>query len=447
MPFPKGFIWGAASSAYQTEGAFDEDGKGSSVWDDFCRLPGVIMEDEDGRIACDTYHRYPEDVHLMKQIGLLAYRFSVSWPRILPEGRGRVNDAGLAFYDRLVDSLLENGITPYLTLHHWDLPSALQREGGWLNRDTCAAFAEFASVLAKHFDGRVRHYITLNEPQCVVLLGHTLGTNAPGLKLPQRGRLLIMHHLMLAHGMAVTSLRSESNAELKIGIASTGRLCYPIEATPESCRAAARSSFTLPEDNWIFNHSWCLDAAVLGQYPQDAPDFFRSFADSVPASDWDIIRQPLDFIGVNIYHGAPVDEQGRDVPFPPGHPRTAMGWPVTPQVLRYGTRWIGERYGLPILVSENGQSCNDRIYLDGRVHDPERIDYLHRYLLELKKAVEDGVDLIGYLHWSLTDNFEWDLGYSQRFGLIYIDYPTQRRVLKDSAEWFGKVIRSNGACL
>lgn len=447
MPFPKDFIWGAASSAYQTEGAFDEDGKGSSVWDEFCRIPGAIYQGQDGCVACDAYHQYPEDVRLMAQMGLTAYRFSVSWPRVLPEGRGRVNEKGLAFYDRLVDLLLENGITPYLTLHHWDLPSALQREGGWLNRDTCAAFAEFASVLAKHFDGRVRHYITLNEPQCVVLLGHARGVNAPGLKLPLQEQLLVMHHLMLAHGMAVKALRSGSTAALQVGIASTGKLCYPVENTPENLRAAAKASFALPEDNWIFYHSWCLDAAVLGQYPQDAPDFFRSFADSVSASDWAIIRQPLDFIGANIYHGAPVDAQGNEVPFPAGHPKTAMGWPVTPEVLRYGPRWLGERYGLPVLISENGQSCNDRIYLDGKVHDPERIDYLHRHLLELEKAVGDGVHVIGYLQWCLTDNFEWDLGYSQRFGLIYTDYATQRRIPKDSAEWFGRVVRSNGKCL
>ena len=447
MPFPKGFIWGAASSAYQTEGAFDEDGKGSSIWDDFCRIPGVIHAGHDGRVACDTYHRYPEDVRLMNQMGLRAYRFSVSWSRILPEGRGRVNEKGLAFYDRLVDMLLENGITPYMTLHHWDLPSALQRKGGWLNRDTCAAFAEFAGVIAKHFSGRVRHYITLNEPQCVVALGHAWGNNAPGLKLPTRGLLLAMHHLMLAHGMAVEALRSNSDEALQVGIASTGRLCYPAQDTPEHCRAAAKASFALRADNWMFNHSWCLDAAVLGQYPKDAPDFFRSFADSVSALDWNTIHQPLDFIGANIYHGAAVDTQGIEVPFPAGYPQTAMGWPVTPEVLRYGTRWLGERYGLPILISENGQSSNDRIHLSGHVHDPERIDYLHRYLLELEKAVSDGVNIIGYLHWSLTDNLEWDLGYSQRFGLIYIDYPTLRRIPKDSAAWYGQVVRSNGDCL
>ena len=447
MPFPKGFIWGAASSAYQTEGAFDEDGKGSSVWDDFCRIPGVIHAGHDGRVACDTYHQYPQDVRLMKQMGLTAYRFSVSWPRVLPEGRGHINEKGLAFYDKLVDLLLENGITPYLTLHHWDLPSALQREGGWLNRDTCAAFAEFAGVIAKHFNGRVRHYITLNEPQCVVLLGHALGINAPGLRLPERGLLLVMHHLMLAHGMAAKALRCNSGETLQVGIASTGRLCYPMEDTAENNRAAAKASFLLRTDNWMFNHSWCLDAAVLGQYPKDAPDFFRTFADRVSASDWDVIRQPLDFIGANIYHGNPVDAQGSDVPFPAGHPQTAMGWPVTPEVLRYGTRWLSKRYGLPVLVSENGQSCNDRIYLDGQVHDPERIDYLHRHLLELEKAVGDGVNIIGYLQWSLMDNLEWDLGYSQRFGLIYIDYATQQRIPKDSAQWFGSVVRSNGDCL
>jgi beta-glucosidase len=447
MPFPKSFVWGAASSAYQTEGAFDEDGKGISIWDDFCRTPGVIQNGQDGRISCDTYHRYPEDVRLMKQMGLGAYRFSVSWPRIMPEGRGTVNEKGLAFYDRLVDLLLENGITPYMTLYHWDLPSALQREGGWLNRDTCDAFAEYASVLAKHFDGRVHHYITLNEPQCVIKLGNTTGINAPGLKLPVRGQLLCMHHLMLAHGMAIQALRTGSSSPLQVGIASTGKLCYPINETEENYHAARNASFTMRENDWAFTHTWCLDAAVLGRYTQDTPDFLHDFSCSVSASDWSIIRQPLDFIGANIYHGSPVDKQGCAVPFPAGYPKTAIGWPITPLALRYGTRSLYERYGLPILISENGLSCNDRIYLDGKVHDADRIDYLRRYLLELEKAINDGVDVIGYLHWCLTDNFEWDLGYGQRFGLIYIDYSTQRRITKDSAAWYGCVVQSNGKSL
>lgn len=445
--FPKGFIWGAASSAYQTEGAYNEDGKGVSVWDEFCRRPGAIHAGQDARIACDAYHQYPEDVRLMAQMGLNAYRFSVSWTRILPEGRGRINEKGFLFYDKLVDLLLENGITPYLTLHHWDLPAALQRRGGWLNRETCDAFAEYASIVARHFSGRVRHYITINEPQCVVLLGHSLGNNAPGLKLPTDDLLIVMHHLMLAHGMAAEALRKGSSEPLQVGIAPTGRLCFPALDTPENIEAARRASFALREDAWIFNHSWCLDAAILGEYPQDAPEFFRRFADSVPASDMRIIRQPLDFVGANIYHGVPVDAQGCEVPFHDGYPKTAMDWPVTPRVLRYAPRWLSERYGLPVLITENGQSCNDRVYLDGKVHDAERIDYLHKHLLELKNAISDGVNVIGYLHWCLTDNFEWDLGYSQRFGLIYTDYPTHRRIPKDSAEWYAQVVQSNGACL
>ncbi|MEL7604207.1 MAG: family 1 glycosylhydrolase, partial [Bacillota bacterium] len=282
------------------------------------------------------------------------------------------------------------------------------------------------------------------QPQCVLLLGHTSGVNAPGLKLPVRGQLQCMHHMMIAHGLAVQALRSGSAEPLQVGIASTGKLCYPAQDTPENARRAYEVSFALRANDWMFNHSWCLDAAVLGQYPQDAPGFLQEFAQSVTAFDWHTIRQPLDFVGLNVYHGVPVDAQGSPVPFPAGYPRTAMEWPVTPEVMRYGPRWLSERYGLPVIVTENGQSCNDRIHLDGRVHDPERIDFLHRYLLELKKAIEDGVNVGGYFHWSLTDNFEWDHGYDPRFGLIHIDYPTLRRIPKDSAAWYGQVVQSNG---
>jgi beta-glucosidase len=446
-PFPENFIWGAASSAYQIEGAANADGKGSSVWDDFCSIPGAVANGQDGSVACDFYHRYPEDVRLMRELGLKAFRFSVSWPRILPEGRGRINEKGLKFYDKLVDLLLENGIAPYMTLYHWDLPSALQRKGGWLTRETCDAFAEYAEILARHFDGRVSDYITLNEPQVVLGPGHAWGTHAPGLKLTAPELLRCMHNMMLGHGLAADSLRRGSLQPVRVGIASTGRLCYPAEDTPENCRAACGASFTLTADDWIFSHAWCLDAAVLGRYPDNAPDFLREFASTVTTSDWGIIRQRLDFIGANIYHGAPADAQGNVVPFPAGSPTTAMGWPVTPEVLRFGPRWLYERYGLPIVITENGMARDDSIASDGRVRDPERIDFLRGYLSQLKKGLDDGTDIKGYFHWSFTDNFEWDLGYAKRFGLFYIDYPTQRRIKKDSAAWFREVVQTGGGCL
>jgi beta-glucosidase len=439
--FSKGFIWGAASSAYQTEGAWDEDGKGLNIWDEFCRTEGVIQGDETGDIACDGYRRYGEDVGLIKEMNLSAYRFSVNWPRILPEGRGAVNEKGFAYYDALVDLLLKNGITPYLTLHHWELPLALHREGGWQNRDTAKAFGDFAELMARHFQGRVKNYITINEPQCIVSLGYAQGLHAPGLKLPLEGQLACMHNVLLAHGSAMQALRG--SADVKAGFATTGRLCYPAEDTPENREAAKAETFRLYEDDWLFTHHWFSDAAVFGRYPNDAPPAMKRFAGSVPDADWGIIKQDMDFIGVNVYNGRAVDSTGIYVPAYPGFPRTAMKWQVTPKVMYYGPLWLYGRYSMPLFITENGQSCNDRIFLDGCVHDPDRIDFLHRYLMELKKAAEE-VPVLGYLHWSLTDNFEWHNGYSERFGLIYVDYPTQRRIPKDSARWFAETVKSNG---
>lgn len=447
MGFSNRFIWGAASSSYQTEGSWNVDGKGPSIWDTFCHTPGHIAHGETGDVACDGYRRMKEDVAILKALGLSAYRFSVSWPRVLPDGQGRLNEQGLAYYDRLVDLLLKNEITPYLTLYHWDLPEALQQRGGWQNRHTAMAFAEYAAKIAKHFEGRVTHYITLNEPQCFVGLGYQDGIHAPGLKLDQEGILACVHNALLAGGLGARVLREASSTRLQIGLASTGRLCYPVKDTPRGRDAAYRASFAMPEHDWMFTHSWLLDAAVLGHYESDAPVALRTFADSLSSSDWEIIRQPLDFLGVNVYNGRPVDDTGADVQKYPGFPRTALKWPVTPDVMYYGAHWLYQRYGLPLYITENGQSCNDRIFLDGCVHDPDRIDFLHRYLSALKKAASDGIPIRGYFHWSFTDNFEWHSGYDERMGLVYIDYQTGRRILKDSALWYAKTVRENGAHL
>lgn len=444
MVFPKNFIWGAASSAYQTEGAFDEDGKGRSIWDDFCGFKDVITNNGTGEIACDAYHRFAEDVALMKQLHLKAYRFSLSWPRILPEGRGTVNEAGLAFYDALVDLLLENGIEPIITLYHWDMPSAVHAQGGWLNRDTIYAFEEYSAVVARHFAERVKTYIPLNEQQCFVSLGFEWGIHAPGLRLPPEEVFTCVHHSLLAQGLSIKALRENSPASVQIGSASTGRLCYPSEDTPALCDAAEKSSFVVSGEDWLFSHNLFLDPLILGRYPESDVAGFNEFAATVSDEDWQIIKQPVDFIGLNIYNGHLVDENGDDIEKYQGFPRTAMKWPVTPEVLRFGPRWIYNRYGLPVMITENGQSCNDRIFLDGQVHDADRIDFLHRYLIELGKACDDGVPVTGYLHWSLTDNFEWHNGYDERFGLVYIDYPTQRRIVKDSARWICEVAATNG---
>ena len=443
MSFPKDFIWGAASSAYQTEGAYNEDGKGLSIWDEFTRLNGVIADGENGDVACDTYHRFAEDITLMKQLGIKAYRFSLNWPRILPEGRGPVNEKGLAFYDTLVNMLLENGIEPMITLYHWDMPISLHEQGGWLNRDIIYAFEEFSALVARHFSDRVKTFIPLNEPQCFVCLGYERGIHAPGLRLPLSGIFTCIHNSLLAQGLSIKALRENSPADVKIGVASTGRLCYPANDTPQGCDAAEKSSFVVSGFDWLFSHNLFLDPLVLGRYPDCDIEGLDTFAAAVSEQDWQIIRQKVDFIGLNVYNGREVDDTGADVKKAPGFPRTAMKWPVTPKVMRFGIRYIYNRYHLPIMITENGQSCNDRIFLDGQVHDADRIDFLHGYLSELKKACADGVPVTGYLHWSLTDNFEWHNGYDERFGLIFIDYATQRRILKDSAHWYAELIANN----
>ncbi len=446
MPFPSDFIWGAAASAYQTEGAWDEDGKGRSIWDDFCSCQGTINNGETGNIACDTYHRYPEDMRLMKEIGLKAFRFSLSWPRIMPDGKGKINEKGFAFYDAFIDMLLDNGIEPYVTLYHWDLPSVLHAEGGWMSRKTAEYLGEFAYAVAKRFDGRVKNYMTLNEPQCFINHGYRIGIFAPGLKLRPQEVDICMHNSLLAHGLAVRALRAGSGIPLSIGLPSTGMNCYPAEDTPKNRKAAADVMFTFQEEGrfWLFNHNWVYDTTMLGHYPESSPDHLRRFAESVPSSDWDIIKERMDYIGFNIYHGIPVDENGRFVQFYPGFPRSAIKWPITPEAIRFGCAALYERYGLPVMVTENGQSCNDRVFPDGKVHDPDRIDYISRHLHEVKLACDEGVPVLGYFHWSLLDNFEWQSGYDERFGLVYVDYTTQKRILKDSAVCYAAIIRNNG---
>lgn len=438
MTFKDDFYWGAGSAAYQTEGAWNEDGKGNSIWDEFCHTPGRIRHGETGDVATDAYHRFEEDLSIMKTLGLNSYRFSVSWPRIFPDGRGSINRKGLDYYDRVVDGLLSSGITPFITLYHWDLPLALEREGGWENRSTAEAFIDYAAFIAKHFDGRVSHYITLNEPQCFIGLGYGSGIHAPGRRLSDNALAQCIHHVLLAHGGATAAMRACSKAALEIGLASTGKVCYPASYAPGSKsedNAAARDATFSLQENWTFSHTWLLDAAVFGQYPDELPAFCL-LNETISETDRSMIREPMNFIGLNIYNGIPVDAEGNAVKKPPGFPRTALKWPVTPECMYFGPLFIYDRYKLPVTVTENGLSCNDLVYLDGAVHDAGRIDFLTRYLVRLKQAADEGVPVNGYFHWSLTDNFEWHSGFDERFGLVYIDYATQKRFIKDSGYWY-----------
>jgi beta-glucosidase len=448
--FPAGFVWGAAAAFYQIEGAAAEDGKGSSVWDMFCRKPSAIANGDSGAEACDHYHRFQTDVDLMRDLGLQAYRLSIAWPRVLPDGTGAINQRGLDFYDRLVDALLEARVTPYVTLFHWDYPYALYCRGGWLNPDSSAWFAEYTERIVARLGDRVRHWITLNEPQCFVGLGHFEGRHAPGDQLDLPEVLRVAHHSLLAHGRAVQAIRATATATPLIGWAPVGVVSLPASDREEDVAAARQAMFAITKRD-LWNNTWFSDPVCRGTYPDDGLALYGAAVPAIGPDDMQIIQQPLDFYGVNIYHGQVVraDATGQPevVAHPVGHARTAFDWPVVPAALRWGPRFLQERYTLPIYITENGMANLDWIGRDGAVHDPQRIDFTAHYLLALRQAIADGVDVRGYFHWSIMDNFEWAEGYKQRFGLIYVDYASQRRVLKDSARWYQAFIASNGASL
>ena len=444
--FPDSFLWGAASSAHQIEGYSLADGGGASVWDTFSHTPGKIAFGDTGDIACDAYHRYPEDIALLKEMGAKAYRFSTSWARIDPYADGRWNEAGLDYYDRVVNLCLENGITPYMTLFHWELPQAAQDRGGWQNRETALRFGEFAAKMAEHFKGRVTHYFTLNEPQCSTSMGHQIGLHAPGLQLDTYGQFQVLVHQMMAHGLAQRAIKAVDPTAV-VGLASTGRLCYPETETPENIDAARAATFATTNDDWIFTHHWLLDPICFGRFPDATGTVLEALVKTVSPEDMEIIHTVPDILGYNIYNGHTIRacETGFEyVERYTGFPRTGLKWPVTPEVMDWGMRYLYERYSLPSYITENGLSCNDRIYLDGKVHDIERIDFLARYLDALRRAMAAGADVRGYFHWSLTDNFEWHSGYCDRFGLIFVDYPTGNRIPKESFYWYRDVI-STGA--
>lgn len=452
MGFRKDFVWGAATSAYQIEGAAREGGKGLHVWDAFCAVPGNIYENQTGLVACDHYHRYRQDVQLMKELGIKGYRFSIDWSRVLPEGTGPVNEEGIAFYNRLIDSLLEAGIEPYITLFHWELPLALYRKGGWMNPQIVEWFGDYTALIARRFSDRVRYFFTMNEPQCFVGLAYVQGTHAPGLRLPAADTLLMAHHVLMAHGRAVQQLRAHARQPLQIGYAPTGSMSYPATDSPEDIEAARTDLFSMPAvENWAWNVAWWSDPVMLGRYPEEGLKKYEACLPHITDEDMKLICQPLDFYGQNIYNGKCIrmgrDGKPEEVPRYAGFPTTANGWPVTPECLYWGPKFLYERYQKPVYITENGLASQDVVSVDGMVHDTARVDFLDRYLANLRRAAEDGVDIRGYFHWSLLDNFEWCRGYLDRFGMIYVDYPTQKRIWKDSAYWYQKVIRENGASL
>ena len=450
MSFCKDFIWGAATASYQIEGAAAEDGKGPSVWDRFSHEPGKICFGHTGDVACDHYHRFREDVALMKEMGVKNYRFSLSWPRLLPEGTGKVNEKGVAFYNALIDELISAGIRPFVTLFHWDYPCALQARGAWENPESPLWFEAYAALCAQRFGDRVKDFITFNEPQCFIGLGCGSGEHAPGYRLPLSSTVVMSHHVMVAHGLAVKALRKHAPG-CRIGYAPCGNACIPATDDPRDIEAARKAYFMVGDDpkGWAFNISWWSDPVMLGRYPGQGLRLLGRYLPKEWENDLETICQPLDYYCQNIYNGdfvracdqAPGFEF---VPHPAGHPKTAIQWFVTPDALYWGPKFLYERYKTPFIITENGMSSHDVVSLDGKVHDPQRQDYMHRYLLAYKRAAEDGVDASGYFAWSLMDNYEWANGYTDRFGLVYVDYLTQERIVKDSFHWYKAVMENNG---
>jgi beta-glucosidase len=449
LAFPPGFLWGVATSAFQIEGSAQADGRGESIWDRFAATPGKIEDGSDAREACDHYRRWPEDVALMRRMGLNAYRFSIAWPRILPLGHGAINAAGLDFYERLVDGLLEAGLTPMATLYHWDLPQPLQDRGGWGSRDTASAFVEYAHAVSMRLGDRVQHWVTHNEPWCIASLGHEFGAHAPGLRDPALA-LRVAHHLLLGHGRAVPVLRRNSPGA-EVGIVLINSHAEPASGS-EADRQAAR---------WFdasFNR-WYLDPIYLGEYPPEAvADRVRR--GELPAGplpfvepgDLAAIAAPLDFLGLNYYSrtvmsglpGPAGEPAPRAIPMAPPEALTDMGWEVWPQGLEDLLLRLHRDYQpAKIYITENGAAYADGPGADGLIHDARRRDFIAGHLRAVRRAIAAGVPVAGYFHWSLLDNFEWAQGFTKRFGLVHVDLATQRRTPKDSAQYYAAVVAAN----
>ncbi len=449
LRFPDGFLWGAATAAYQIEGAPDADGKGPSIWDTFSHIPGKIWHGETGDVACDSYHRYPEDIAMLTRLGVGSYRFSLAWTRIQPDGRGQVNQAGLDYYSRLVDALLEKGITPLVTLYHWDLPQALQDKGGWAMRDIADLFADYVAIAGQALGDRVHRWITLNEPWVAAQVGYRDGRHAPGIANPAQA-VAANHHMLLAHGRAVPALRAASPAPAQIGI--TLNLAVFRATSPAAADLAAELD---ARQNGAY-----LGPLLRGAYPERlTAEFSPAKVDGLTRDgDFDVIRAPIDFLGVNFYSptylgirpdGEPrrgetlVGPQQVQV-LPEGMPVTAMNWLVdSSAIYELMVRLRDEAPGLPLYITENGSAWYDYVTQDGTIEDYERLEFLRGHLTALHAAIADGVNLRGYFVWSLLDNFEWAEGYAKRFGLVFVDYGTQKRILKRSGEFYATVARAN----
>jgi beta-glucosidase len=443
--FPHDFTWGVATASYQIEGAAEEDGRGLSIWDIFSHTPGKILDGSTGDIACDHYHRYRRDVELMQALGINGYRFSVSWSRVLPTGRGTINAKGLDFYDRLVDELLSKRIEPTVTLYHWDLPQALYDQGGWQVRSTVQAFAEYTEIMVRRLGDRVKQWITLNEPWVSSILGHLIGEHAPGER-DLGATVRAAHHLLLAHGLAIPIIRKHATCpDVECGITLNLDYVEPAEGT-EQARAAAKSYEA-------FINGWFLDPLLKGRYPETLMPDLAPYL-TIEANDWKAITAPLDFLGINYYHRTLVQgrvaDQGSGLSgfvfsHAPASQYTEMGWEVSPEGLYHLLTNIQQEYKPPkIYITENGAAFIDQVEeTNGEffIHDQDRLHYIQKHVAAVHQAIEAGIPVAGYFVWSLMDNFEWALGYTKRFGIVYVDYPTQQRWLKDSGLWYQQFLR------
>ncbi len=445
LTFPNNFLWGAATAAYQIEGAAREDGRGESIWDRFCKTPGNVENDDTGDVACDHYHHFEEDIKLMKTLGLQAYRLSISWPRVFPQGRGEINPKGLDFYRRLLTLLVENGIKPMVTLYHWDLPQAMQEIGGWQNREVVDCFEAYARRMFTEFGGLVHSWITLNEPYVSAFTGNWFGTHAPGYHDFQTA-LSVAHGLLLGHGKVVKAFH-EMKLPGEIGITLNMNSYYPKTNSPEDIEAA--------EFSFKAWNGWFSDPIYKGAYPKEVVKLYeeRGVMPRVLPGDMETIAQPIDFLGINNYFSQIASSNPKHWPVPIedsfyGKDHTEMGWGVNPEGIHDLLVHLSEDYNYPKLyITENGAAFRDMVNSKGEVEDTLRVEYLTRYLSQLHRAVEEGVNLQAYFAWSLMDNFEWAHGYSKRFGIIHIDYETQKRTIKQSGYWYANVIKNNGFTL
>jgi beta-glucosidase len=442
--FPPDFLWGAATSAYQIEGAIHEDGRGPSIWDQFTHLKGKIIDQSTADVANDHYHRYKEDVQLIKELGAKAYRFSIAWPRVFPEGTGTPNPKGLDFYQRLLDELLANGIEPFATLYHWDLPQALQdRYGGWRSRETSKAFADYAGYVAERISDRVKHIFTINECARLVYAGFGVGIDAPGLTLPQKEINQVRHHVALGHGLAVQAIRAHARSGTKVGPAENIEICIPAIETPANIRAAEIATREL--------NAGYLTAILEGKYTDGFLTYAGANAPKFTAEDLAAISSPIDFVGLNVYmpnQYVVAGENGNDfalLPFAATYPHMDSSWlRIGPEAMYWAPRHVAKLWNVKsIYITENGTSAADQVSADGKVYDVDRIMYLRNYLTHLNRATSEGMPVNGYFVWSLMDNFEWSDGFEKRFGLYHVDFRTQRRTPKLSASFYREVIQRN----